>query len=401
MTRSRGRLRQVLVAGLLLVVCARPSLTQARTIVVAQDGSGDVTSIQPAVTLAAEGDTIRIRPGIYTEHEPYIVPGYVFDTYVAVKKDNLTFIGDDRDTVIIGPPVAEFVGENEPKGFIGWDEGELQIDTLRIESLTVRNVANGTNWSGSGYVRNVRFLGCDTAVIFQAEQFVEVANVEIRNCRNGILVVPGSIEVKIASCTVVGSETGIDVAGTQDAQISKCMVESCAVGIQLEQFTKGMVVDCSVVNAESGAYNVTTGATGTLLRCFAGPGARITVNYPDPVSQVISRSFLGLGAEHTVLFPYILYQQESLRLNWSDLEVSHPKSIWFFDFGLKAAGPIPIADLTNNYWALPDSASIADVIWDHHDNPLINVIADFVPFQLESTPNRKSSFGGTKARFDR
>lgn len=51
-----------LIAATLLV-----QRTEPRTIVVAQDGSGDATTIGDGVALAADGDTVLVRPGTYVE----------------------------------------------------------------------------------------------------------------------------------------------------------------------------------------------------------------------------------------------------------------------------------------------------------------------------------------------
>ena len=62
-----------------------------RTIVVAQDGSGDVATITEGVALAVDGDTVLIRPGVYAES-------------VLVEED-ITLTGDGpREAVIVEGP---------------------------------------------------------------------------------------------------------------------------------------------------------------------------------------------------------------------------------------------------------------------------------------------------------
>mgnify|MGYP001812183684 FL=1 len=70
---------------------ATPVASGAATLVVAADGSGDFATIQAAVDAAADGDTISIRPGTYTEA-------------VVVDKD-ITLAGDGpREAIVISAP---------------------------------------------------------------------------------------------------------------------------------------------------------------------------------------------------------------------------------------------------------------------------------------------------------
>lgn len=63
-----------------------------RTIVVAQDGSGEFMTIAEAVAVAQDGDTVQVRPGTYAEQ-------------VTITAD-ITLQGDadDRSLVVIAPP---------------------------------------------------------------------------------------------------------------------------------------------------------------------------------------------------------------------------------------------------------------------------------------------------------
>ncbi len=82
----------------------------------------------------------------------------------------------------------------------------------------------------------------------------------------------------------------------------------------------------------------------------------------------------------------------------SDVHVEHPKSIWFQE-GSYPSDPLTVMNLRDNYWALADSSSIADVIWDVGDDASIRAVAEFIPFRLKSTPVRQTSFGNLKRRF--
>lgn len=87
------------VAALLLAVAVGtpteptqpPAAGAARELVVAQDGSGDFTTITDAVAEAADGDTVLVRPGTYTE-------AFVIEADIAVVGD-----GPREDIVITAP----------------------------------------------------------------------------------------------------------------------------------------------------------------------------------------------------------------------------------------------------------------------------------------------------------
>ena len=49
---------------------------EAATWRVERDGSGDYTTIQPAINGAVHGDTILIGPGQYTEYQTVTLPGW-------------------------------------------------------------------------------------------------------------------------------------------------------------------------------------------------------------------------------------------------------------------------------------------------------------------------------------
>ena len=77
-----------------------PGLSSGATFVVAQDDSGDFTTISAAVAAAADGDTISIKPGHYLES-------------VAVVGKDVTITGvGDRDQIIVEATMAP--GPNDP-----------------------------------------------------------------------------------------------------------------------------------------------------------------------------------------------------------------------------------------------------------------------------------------------
>jgi len=67
--------RQVLYC-MVMVVFATAGVATAHTWRVERDGTGDFTDIQPAVEVAAPGDTIMIGPGRYNQFHPCVAPAW-------------------------------------------------------------------------------------------------------------------------------------------------------------------------------------------------------------------------------------------------------------------------------------------------------------------------------------
>jgi hypothetical protein len=118
----------------LLVAFSFVEMSQASTWRVERDGSGDFTTIQPAVDVSAPGDTILIGPGNYTEAHSVQLNGFSLptDVFVNVLVGDLTFIGSDANEVIIGPD--EFYSTYQ--GPITFNCEDLP-GTVRIENVTI------------------------------------------------------------------------------------------------------------------------------------------------------------------------------------------------------------------------------------------------------------------------
>ena len=174
---GRGPLLAVLVLAPSLGLALLPE-ADARTWRVEKDGSGDYTVIQDAVDAAAEGDTILIGPGEYTESSVWEYDiGDFGETYVGVPINDITLIGTSRDSTIIGPPEKDW---NEdlflPKGI---SLRSLVSGGLVIENLTVRNCREGLRLSGNAVARNILLYENGTGVVAFNDTF-SIEDSEIR-----------------------------------------------------------------------------------------------------------------------------------------------------------------------------------------------------------------------------
>ena len=124
-----------LLVPLLLLLAAGPA--EARSWRIEQDGTGEFTTIQPAVDAAASGDTILIGPGHYQDMH-YIQPqGDSYFTQVVVYSPpdkSLTYVGAGADQVTIGPDVYD-PAHFGPSGIFHDGEQELRVRGVRFINM--------------------------------------------------------------------------------------------------------------------------------------------------------------------------------------------------------------------------------------------------------------------------
>lgn len=178
----RTAVRRLLLAGLWLWWAAgpaqaipdgKPANTGPRTLLVAQDGTGQFTSIQEAIDEAHDGDTVRVKAGDYRE-----------DVTIH-SKERLTLVGEGVDRVkVLG---RERVGVFH----IGkWPYGATDID---ISGLTINE--HGGHAMG----------------IFNGRR-IKLHQVRI----NGMVFGQQVQDVRIEQCDIGGSETtGVQFADSQ------------------------------------------------------------------------------------------------------------------------------------------------------------------------------------------
>src|SRR4051812_17380586 len=113
-----------------------------KTLLVAQDGSGDYTTIQGAVNavrdLSQEQVTIKIKPGTY--HEKLVIPSW---------KKKISLIGESNTNTIISN--NDYSGKDYPGGKDAFGRSKystytsytvlVQGDDIHLENLTIENTS--------------------------------------------------------------------------------------------------------------------------------------------------------------------------------------------------------------------------------------------------------------------
>jgi len=370
----------------LLVLCVA-SLSEAATIRVERDGSGDFSTLQAAVDFASPGDVIEVGPGTYSETTQ--VEGTItFHINAWVTTDDLTIRGVDRDSVIVGP------SEGPPT--LG-ERGIVQVGSQRItvENVTFQNLDHGVGVANERVVvRNCRFLDGNTGIASEALYETLVEGCEFRgNVNAGTLVYGGlgSTGVLVRASHFEGNSMGVDLQ-TQGNIVENCTFLGNVVGLQFSFGASGTVMNCDFEDNNNGGIAVGLGSTGTLLnnRVRAGTGA-ICLDVSSSHVSGTANTFEG-GSFVTIL----LGGEGTLDLqNGHIIPDPGQRCVWT----KSGQGTGHIIDLRNNYWGTNSAEEIAECITDSNDYPQLTGTVLFEPFAGQPVSTEQTSFGAVKAGY--
>lgn len=378
------------LAALSALVCALgvcPAPTEAAIIRVALDGSGDYDVLQDAVAAAQSGDTISIAPGVYTQTRMVPDPsGQSSEVMARVAQAELTIIGDDVASVVIGPATPAANLETGPDGI----QANFGVD-LTVRGLTIRHVNTGVSSIGTQLsVQDCRFITCERGVDTGVTIQVQISDVEITGVEaQGILIsdVQGETPAIIERCSITDTSIGIDMQ-TEGNLVADCAVLRGTVGIQTSFAGTSQIVNCTLTGQGNVGIGVLGGssvwANGNLIsgaaQCFYVSGFLGGVE-----NQLMGGSFATLR----VLGRSVLDLHDNHILNsggWSVRAESGANSIWTID-------------LTNNFWGTDDPAQIAEWIYDRNDSTNTWLLVDYQPFYGQPVSTTETSFGKVKAAF--
>lgn len=346
---------------------------------VEQDGSGDWQTLQQAADAAASGDTILVGAGRYegVAISPLSPAHYV---------KSLTFIGDQVDSVVIGPVAYE-----HRSGMLIYEDAPQHF-----RNLTLENLSTGIEFRG-GTIAHCRFSGC----------------------RNGVDLQESSIGSSVTDCTFAGIGGTMDIGNALHARhvtdvlmegcqatdmlvtayfvdsyvIRNCTFPKAIANVGLDHFrSNGTLEDCRIsgrlsvdegtlavrrcdlsVNDGPGIVTVSCGAGELLLEgcvvhggadgepnLFVGSGGRVQGSGNDILK--------GVGAPYVVSF-----STRSL--------------------------PGGDCDLRNNYWGTADADTLRAWIRDADDDPGLVYRVLFEPFSTLPLPAARRSLASVKAMF--
>lgn len=387
-TRMFRLRRQELTLVLVIAATAllSPAIPQARVWEVQRDGSGDFTTIQPAINASSPGDTILIGRGQYTEFAPFAPAGVVwFDTFAAVTVDNLTLLGEDREKTVIGPLVRQFY-DFQPKGI---------VTSNAISRLSITNLKLVNLYEGIYTLSGTKLWDCSTDSCSIGLGSSANGRVDVRNCTflhslfAGILTSSSSNAVEVRDCefdngTLVGNYGAI-FSRTGDARVIGCVFRTRSVGVDYQQGAAGLIKNCVFYDCYAGAISGSLGAHMRLEgNVSTGPCVSLILTGSTTRAEGSGNVF-HRGSWATV------YSAPS----WIDMHGNH---------FLRGTGELvrldgtndvsQVVDLRNNYWGITDADSIAAQIWDRYDDPTLYAEVQYVPFATSPLPEQRKSIGG-------
>lgn len=378
-----------ILAGLAVLLSATAN---AATIRIEQDGSGDSTSITFGMLAAAPGDTILIGPGWYQQSVPFTTGGSTEETFAAVSVDSLTIIGEDRDSVIIGPEAPEFTTQG-PRGVVFLQD---VVTFARLESVTIVNVGSAVFSSCSLLAKNISMSGCRRGFFVTFGSGVEIEDLSTVDVRQPIIgglsqsdvVVRNSEFRSCAGYGSVGFSTNVSNVVVENSRFIDCGLQfalsSSGVAhslsfegptsyVQLDDFSELDMVGCTFdVSPINLAVNGSSHISGT-NNLFRG-GSVSTLQFTGSSTSALSNSHI-------------------FRVDGSPVVLA------------EAYRRTPVqVDLRGNWWGTTSADSLRAWIVDGEDltnPPFFEELAEvlFEPFATGPVPSKVESMGSLKARF--
>jgi len=378
-------MRRLLAA--VLIVGVGVSVAAAAVLHVEQDGSGDYVLIQDAVNAAADGDTILIGPGQYDDLQPRGVNSVVCVAYWEDSR-NLAFIGENADSVTIGPATYTPSGTG-PQGIHQHEPADL-----RVESLSFRNLAAGVvAGRGKLYVLNSTFTTGDDGLFVQYPDSCIVAGCAFFDYDTSSLEVFSANYVEVADCEF--TRAPIYLGSTSNGVIRRCVVDAGSFLVCAD--AGGSIEDCDIHCDDIGRSCLdfeNCQAIDLGGNTIQGGGVNMTMVGPSTVISASNNAFLS---------PMSIYA--NFNVDSGATFIAHNNDIragfnasYIVSASQYLEGSTATIDMGNNYWFENSNAAALDsLIYDGNDDPNIHVIVNYEPIRTESVPVEGESRGGLKA----
>lgn len=379
----------------------------AATLTVRPDGSGDFSTIQPALDAAATGDTVLIGPGLYTETaaRPSAWFGGTILTHAFVPVAELTIIGAGADQTIVGP--ASQPGnclDFEPQGFTCEQGGILRlagltvrncacdvrvVGTLFMDRCAVVNGSFGVAWEAmgtGGWIRDSQFTlaapspceGPTGPIVFallDVRSTAGAAGILVENCAfDHAAAGTNNIDgITFRHCDFTGGPNALELHSASNVEVDDCrltglaetavlaLAHPTAAGSACRIRNSTLEGGVHALDQQAGCrFDVATtrlvGGSGAVVQAAAGSGACV-VRACDLVRGTGPLVQCGVGGS----------------------AIQH--------------------DFRDNYWGTADAAEIAASITDHVDDPGIGATVTYSPFSGESVPATMKTWGDVKALY--
>ena len=370
----------------ILLILLLPALCWGRTWRVEKDGSGDFTVIQDALDVAADGDTVRLGPGRYTEWQWVTTDGWTERVYAHVKSDDLTLIGAGQDETIIGPASDDYDWHQEsPKGIAVWGHGKITVESLQIE-----HVRDGVYcfWMGLD-ISQVTASGCECGVIGVLDGGTIVHYSALGNRNDGVVFGQGTAGVLISGSCFSDNAVGVSVNWSTDIVVSGCEFVDNYSSIVFGA-SSGKIENCTIRAETTSSHIMLASSEVNVERCDIMGHARRAISIYDGGILRGAENVLESGTDATIgcAGSHIdFHDNHILNAGGYSVKVDY--------FGASKQDTL-LLDLRNNYWGTTDRDQIADWILDGHDIEGLETYVLFEPYLDQPTPNEELSWGELK-----
>ena len=378
------------LTSLLVLLCLSLTSAHAATIRVAQDGTGDYTSLFDGLAAAQDGDTVSVGPGEYTEARVVNPAGVDFWSMGPVYASSVSVIGDGTGVVFVGPavppPGLNADGVYGPGPILG-------VQGVSFSGITFRNLSRGV--VDADYVVSVsdcRFIGNYYGVTQTGDGSSVIENSEFLGNGAGILAArpSGNRTLDIRDCVFTDNIQGMQIQ-SRDTTVSRCTITGGERGVLAVLGGQVVVQDCTISDTSKRGVHIFDGSAmwlydnvfeGTMeYNVFVANGSLFGVGNALSGGSVVT---LMVGDPYTIEF------WGNHILNGGGLTVEAGNAPW---------RPRTVS-LESNWWGTNDAAQIEDWIWHAPDDPVNNGLTiDYLPFYGGPVPTEASSIGQLKGKF--
>lgn len=366
---------------------------QSRSWRVELDGSADFTNIQPAVDAAANGDSILIGAGRFSQTFLYHAPGWSDQVIVGINNKDLTLIGSGQELTFIGPATRDALLWPGPIGIMV----DLGCD-IRIESLTTENIRNAVYlWSDHLDMINCTLRNHDIGIMTWGVTGTNIVNCIFQQCAKGILGGARGSGLLVSNCEFYGySEYHIALQGIENIRIESCQFNNAIIAIQFDgSDCYGDVVNCTVNSGEGPHMTSISNSHMVLTNNVLYGGIRqITA-----ISGTISGSGNILhGTSYNMEGCATIYGQMGA-FDFHDNHIFRGEAryaLLLYDY---VQPNIIELDFRDNWWGTTSADTLAAWMYDEHDDPSLNAHTLYEPYHNGPVPNENMSFSEIKAMF--
>ncbi len=387
-------MRYIRVALAVMIILAATA-AHSRTWRVELDGTADFTNIQPAVEAAANGDTILIGAGRFSQTFLYHASGWSDQVVVGIDDKDLTLIGSGQDVTIIGPSIRDTMLWPGPIGIMI----NLGCDIL-IESLTIENMRGGVYfWSDHLEMQNCVLRNHDVALSTWGTDGTNITGCRFESNVYGVLGGSRGYGLNLQECEFIGfSEFHVTLQGYESVSINNSHFSNAIIAVQFDgDDCYGEILNCVVTSGEGPHFASISGAHMNLTNNVLYGGFR----------QLAAASGTISGSGNILHGPTInIYGSAAMwgqmgYYNFHGNHIFRGVARYAVLFTFYTQPQLIELDIRDNWWGTTDPDSLAAWIYDERDDPSLNIHTIYEPYHNGPVPNENMSFGEIKAMFRR